>query len=106
MPAVLRHFPDASLTIAGFGPEEAALRTQTRALGLEGRVRYVGAVLPAELPTLSRRASLLVAPFVRAQSGDEEGLGQVLVEGIGCGCPILAGRVPGLAEGLGDGVEG
>src|SRR3546814_8551227 len=68
MPAVLRHFPDASLTIAGFGPEEAALRTQTRALGLEGSVRYVGAVLQAELPTLYRRASLLVAPFVRARS--------------------------------------
>src|SRR3546814_21024272 len=91
MPAVLRHFLDASLTIAGFGPEEAALRTQTRALGLEGSVRYVGAVLQAELPTLYRRAPLLVSPFVPAQSGDAAGLGLVLVEEIGCGCPILSG---------------
>lgn len=105
MPAVLRRFPDASLIIAGFGPDESALKAQTQALGLEGSVRYLGAVPQSELPALYRRAALLVAPFVRARSGDEEGLGLVLIEAIGCGCPILAGRVPALAEILGVGFD-
>jgi glycosyltransferase involved in cell wall biosynthesis len=103
MPEVLRRIPGAHLTIAGFGPEEAALKAQAVALGLADAVRFLGAVPQAELPVLYRRAALFVAPFVRAQSGDEEGLGLVLVEAIGCGCPILAGRVPALAEVLGEG---
>lgn len=103
MPEVLRRIPGAHLTIAGFGPEQAALKAQTVTLGLSHAVRFLGAVPQADLPALYRRAALLVAPFVRAQSGDQEGLGLVLVEATGCGCPVLAGRVPALAEVLGEG---
>ncbi|RZJ84423.1 MAG: glycosyltransferase family 4 protein [Massilia sp.] len=105
LPLVRRRFPAAMLTIAGFGPEEMALRAQAKALGLDSGVHFLGAVPQAGLPALYRRAALFVAPFVRARSGDEEGLGLVLVEAIGCGCPILAGRVPALAEVLGAGFE-
>lgn len=101
MPAVLEEIPDARLTIAGFGPEEAALREQVSRLGLDGSVRFLGAVRQAELPGLYRRAALFVAPFVQASTGDQEGLGLVLVEAIGCGCPVLAGGVPAVADVLG-----
>ncbi|MGY1521297.1 glycosyltransferase [Luteimonas sp. A482] len=103
MPRALQHVPGAKLTIAGFGPEEAALRSQAHALGLEASVRFIGAVPQTDLPALYRRAALFVAPFVRATSGDEEGLGLVLVEAIGCGCPILVGNVPAVTEVLGHG---
>lgn len=105
LPGVLRRVPDASLAIAGFGPEETALRARARELGLENAVRFLGAVPQDELPRLYRRAALFVAPFIRAQSGDEEGLGLVLVEAIGCGCFVLAGKVSALAEVLGDGFD-
>lgn len=98
MPAVLRAHPDARLAVAGFGPEERALREQVRMLGLGHAVRFLGAVPQAELPSLYRRAALFVAPFVRAESGDEEGLGLVLVEAIGCGCPIVVGSVAAMEE--------
>ncbi|GAA4999076.1 glycosyltransferase family 4 protein [Pseudoluteimonas lycopersici] len=98
MPAVLRAHPDARLVVAGFGPEEGALREQARSLGLEHAVRFLGAVPQAELPSLYRRAALFVAPFVRAESGDEEGLGLVLVEAIGCGCPVVVGNVAAMGE--------
>jgi len=101
MPAVLEEIPDARLTIAGFGPEEAALREQVSRLGLDGSVRFLGAGRQAELPGLYRRAALFVAPFVQASTGDQEGLGLVLVEAIGCGCPVLAGGVPAVADVLG-----
>ena len=102
MPLVLRQMPDASLDIAGFGPEEAVLKGQVRSLGLDMHVRFLGGLSQSQLPDLYRRAALLVAPFVQAGSGDEEGLGLVLVEAIGCGCPVVVGRVPAIADVLGE----
>ncbi len=94
MPAILAAFPMAGLTVAGFGPEESVLRQQVRKLGLEASVSFIGAVPQADLPTLYRRASVFVAPFVQASSGDQEGLGLVVVEALGCGCPIVASDLP------------
>ena len=101
LPAVIAHRPGTRLRIAGFGPEEAALRHQVETLGLAGHVEFLGAVTQADLPGLYRRAALFVAPFVQAGSGDQEGLGLVLVEAAGCGCPILAGDVPAVRDVLG-----
>lgn len=101
MPIVLQSFPEVRLTVAGFGPEEVALKMQAYALGIDKQVRFIGAVPQAQLPSLYRRAALFVAPFVRAESGDEEGLGLVLVEAIGCGCPVIVGNVPAVYDVLG-----
>ena len=106
MPAVVARRPGTRLRIAGFGPEEAALRKQVEALGLAEHVEFLGAVPQAELPALYRRAAVFVAPFVEAGSGDQEGLGLVLVEAAGCGCPVLAGDVPAVRDVLGDASSG
>lgn len=98
MPAILAVRPQARLTIAGFGPEELVLRRQAVALGLDSKVNFVGAVNQADLPRLYRRAAVFVAPFVQAESGDQEGLGLVVVEAIGCGCPVIVGDVPAAAD--------
>ncbi|KRG75017.1 hypothetical protein ABB30_12995 [Stenotrophomonas ginsengisoli] len=101
MPRVLQRIPDAQLAIAGFGPGEAEARALVESLGLQSTVNFLGALPQTQLPDLYRSAALFVAPFVRAASGDEEGLGLVLVEAIACGCPVLAGSVPALGEVLG-----
>lgn len=106
MPAVLERVPEARLMIAGFGPDEEDLRELARCLGLGDAVQFLGAVSQEELPDLYRRAAVFVAPFVRAASGDQEGLGLVLVEAIGCGCPILAGDGPALSDILGEQFKG
>lgn len=98
IPAVLQARPSTRLTIAGFGPEEGALKAQTVRLGLEDVVRFAGAVTQEKLPALYRHAALLVAPFVRDASGDQEGLPVVLMEAIACGCPVLAGNVSGVDD--------
>jgi glycosyltransferase involved in cell wall biosynthesis len=98
MPLVLQAWPKARLTVVGFGPEDDALREQTHSLGLDCKVRFLGALPQAELPSLYRRSALFVAPFVRAKSGDEDGLGLVLVEAIGCGCPVIVGDVSAMSE--------
>lgn len=98
MPLVLQVRPDVTLTVAGFGPQEMALRAQARALGLDREVRFLGPVAQAVLPLMYQRAAMFVAPFVQARSGDQEGLGLVLVEALACGCPVLAGNVPAVHD--------
>jgi glycosyltransferase involved in cell wall biosynthesis len=98
MPKVIAHHPDAFLTVAGFGPEEPRLREQVGRLGLAEKVRFLGAVRQADLPALYRRAAVFAAPFVRAHSGDREGLGLVSVEAAGCGCRVVVSRLPAVYD--------
>jgi glycosyltransferase involved in cell wall biosynthesis len=102
LPEVLRVRPDVTLTIAGFGPDEERLKTQAHALGLQAAVRFMGAVAQKDLPALYQRAALFVAPFIKAESGDQEGLPVALMEAVACGCPALAGDVAGLRDIFGE----
>jgi glycosyltransferase involved in cell wall biosynthesis len=103
MPAILAARPGTRLRIAGFGPEEEALRNQTKRLGIESQIEFVGAMPQDRLPDLYRTAAVCVAPFIRDDSGNQEGLSVVLMEAIGCGCPIVVGDVAGVRDLLGDG---
>ena len=98
MPQLLQHRPGLRLRVAGFGPEEAALRAQAAKLDLGESVQFLGPVPQAELPALYRQATLFVAPFVEAASGDQEGLGLVMIEAAGCGCPVIASDLPAVRD--------
>lgn len=93
MPSVIRNRPGAFLTVAGFGPELEERRAQAERLGIADRVRFLGAVTQEALPGLYRRAAFFVAPFVEAAGGDQDGLGLVVIEAAGCGCPVLVSEV-------------
>jgi glycosyltransferase involved in cell wall biosynthesis len=101
MPAILERRPETSVTIAGFGPEELALKAQVKQLGLEAQIHFTGAQKQENLPALYQRAALFVAPFVRAENGDQEGLPVALMEAVACGCPVVAGNVVGVHDLLG-----
>ncbi|WP_028604256.1 glycosyltransferase [Ottowia thiooxydans] len=98
LPAVLQERPDVTLTIAGFGPDEDQLKAKVLELGLQNAVKFIGALPQKDLPVLYQRAALFVAPFVKAESGDQEGLPVALMEAVACGCPALAGDVAGLQD--------
>lgn len=93
--SVLESRPDAKLVIAGFGPLEHSLRQQAVELGLDESVSFVGAVAQDALPALYQSAAVFVAPFVESASGDQEGLGLVVIEALACGCPCVVSRLPG-----------
>ncbi|RYH61914.1 MAG: glycosyltransferase, partial [Alcaligenaceae bacterium] len=104
MPRIVSRFPNVRLTIAGSGPDQARLAEQITASGLEACVTFLGAVKQEYLPSLYRRAAIFVAPFVRAASGDQEGLPVALMEAIGCGCPVVAGNVAGIEDIFGEAI--
>nr|WP_233171579.1 glycosyltransferase [Dyella sp. ASV21] len=101
MPRIIDQRPGVVLKIAGFGPDDAALRKQAKALNIEEHVMFLGALPQDRLPDLYRRASVLIAPFVRDDSGNQEGLPVALMEAIGCGCPVVVGNVAGIEDLLG-----
>lgn len=102
LPGVLKTIPDVHLTVVGFGPDEGVLKRRVKALGIASSVHFVGAAPQAELPSYYRRAALFVAPFIQAESGDQEGLPVALMEAVACGCPVVAGDVAGIDDLLGD----
>jgi glycosyltransferase involved in cell wall biosynthesis len=98
MPVILKAHPSAKLTIVGFGPEATEREMQVRELALQTKIKFVGAVPQTGLATFYRRAAVFVAPFVQASSGDQEGLGLVVVEAVGCGCPLVISDLPAVGE--------
>ena len=106
LPRIVQRNPGVSLTIAGDGPLREALEQQARTFGLSERVAFVGMTRQQQLPEIYRRAVLMVAPFVVASGGDQEGLGLVIVEAMGCGCPVIASDLPAVADVIHDGETG
>jgi len=99
---LVKEQPELRLKIAGFGPEENNLKRQVKQLKLEEHVNFLGAITQDKLPEMYHQATLFVAPFVRANNGDQEGLPVALMEAIGCGCPAVVGHVAGIEDLLGE----
>lgn len=102
LPRVLATHPGTRLDIVGFGPEKQRLVDRVHELGLEASVHFVGAVPQAELPGYYRSATMFVAPFIEASDGDQEGLGLVVAEAVGCLCPVIVGDVPAVHDFFGE----
>ena len=98
LPSIRQRVPSAHLVIVGSGPELPELTALVSGLGLQDYVEFRGAMSQDALPEFYRRAAVFVAPFVDAGSGDREGLGLVSIEAIACGCPVVVGDVPVVAD--------
>ncbi|MEP3561967.1 MAG: glycosyltransferase [Marinobacter sp.] len=103
MSGVREAFPDVRLDLVGFGPEEDSLRKLADAMNVSDCIRFHGARSQQEVVWFYQNASVLAAPFVRAASGDEDGLGLVLAEALASGCPVVTTNLPAtldIVEGL------
>jgi glycosyltransferase involved in cell wall biosynthesis len=80
--SVRNDFPGVSLLIAGAGPEEAMLKAERHALGLDEAVRFSGYL--ARPWSLFPEATLFVLP------SRHEGLPNALLEAAAAGLPIVA----------------
>jgi glycosyltransferase involved in cell wall biosynthesis len=102
--AVLKEFSGTRFQIIGsalFGEEdyERTLRAQEQALGLSGSVEWLG--FRTDVPALIRDLDILVHA-----STVGEPFGQVVVEGMAAGKPVVATHGGGIPEIVEDGVSG
>jgi glycosyltransferase involved in cell wall biosynthesis len=82
--AALARTNDATLLIAGDGPEGGRLRNLARQLGVGARVRFLGNVPHAQLPDYYNAADALVL------ASSHEGMPNVVLESLACGTPVVA----------------
>ena len=82
--------PDLRLDVVGSGPELHRLRTLSRALAVEDRVKWWGEYPDEDLPRRMADADFLVLPSVSVQ----EMFGMVLLEAMAAGRPVITTAVP------------
>ena len=86
------------LEIIGTGPLRERLKAQATHLGLDDRVRLLGAQ-PYEAVCLAyRRASVFALPCQVAADGDRDGIPNVLLEAVASGVPVVSTPVSGVPE--------
>jgi glycosyltransferase involved in cell wall biosynthesis len=89
----LSHLEGATLILVGSGPEETRLRRRVEELGLRDRVRMAGSLPNALLPAFYAAADVtLHCPAI-------EGFGNVRLESLACGTPLVT-TAPGEARRL------
>ena len=91
-------FPDLHFLLAGEGPEEQMLREKASALGIANRVTFSGYVADTRLVYLAADVLLMPSRY--------EGLPMTLLEAMAMGLPVVASKLDGIAEVIGDGAEG
>ena len=97
--AVQARFPDATLTLVGTGSQQPALERLAADLGLRG-VRFVGAVVPQEIPSYCAIADL----YVQTPAADNMPLS--VLEAFASGLPVVSTAVGGVPSVLTDRVHG
>lgn len=84
--------PDCVLLIAGDGEREQALKSLVQELGLNDRVRFLGALTQQQLVDVYNATDIMVLASSR------EGWANVLLESMACGTPVVASSIWGTPE--------
>jgi glycosyltransferase involved in cell wall biosynthesis len=94
-------YPDICLQLLGAGREVVdMIEEMCRACGGERNVEFHGFVPLEKLPDFYRRAHVFCLP------AEYESFGQVYIEAMACGCPVIASNSGGGAEIVTDGQSG
>lgn len=91
--------------VAGSGPEEAAIRETIALSGTAERVSLLGRVSDADKEVLLGNSDVFVQPNIPVPD-DMEGFGIAVIEASAAGLPVVASRIEGLADAIGDGQNG
>ena len=89
--------PDVALVLAGRpDPRYDDAQRAVSALGIAGRVRFIGDVAEADLPALYSSAACFAFPSLY------EGFGLPVLEAMACGTPVVCSNAGSLPEVVGD----
>ena len=101
-----KDYPALKVTLVGDGPERSTLAQQCQQLGIDKQVEFAGPIPNNRVPEFYQSAKIAVVPSIVAADGDQEGLGLVAVEALGCGCATIVSDLPALSDGVKHGDNG
>ncbi|NET32947.1 MAG: glycosyltransferase family 4 protein [Cyanothece sp. SIO1E1] len=84
--------------IVGYGELEQQIRQQISALGLDDRVSLVGKLTQDQLVGYYQRADAFVLPCLVTDSGDRDGIPNVLLEAMAMEIPVVSTNISGISE--------
>ncbi len=96
--SVVKHIPQAVLVIAGDGELRSELENETKQLGIQRNVFFLG--LRLDIAELLKLFDVYVLPSLW------EGLPMILLEAMAAGCPVIASNVGGVSTAIIDGKTG
>jgi glycosyltransferase involved in cell wall biosynthesis len=97
-PAIVARCPTAEIWIGGEGDHRPQLEAAWRALpsSVQAHIKFLGQCPWSDMPDLLRQATLFVLPSVRDEAGNEDGLPNILLEGMASGLGIVASDLAGI----------
>lgn len=107
-PTVMVSLPDATLKVAGEGPDRERLQRRARDLGVSDSIVFAGRLSDRELADAYATSSLFAMP-ARHRTGpgaQGEGFGLVFVEAGAAGLPVVAGAGAGADDAVDHDVSG
>ena len=96
LPRLTERFPRLVLVVAGGGDLEPELRRRANDGGVLNHVRFLGAVKQGEVARWLAAADLVVVPSVKDDSGNVDGLPNVLLEALASGTAVIATAAGGM----------
>lgn len=99
----LAGLPGTRLAIAGEGTLESELRERARTAGVADRIRFLGNQTQDEVATYFAAADAIVVPSVRDDSGNVDGLPNVVMEALASGTPLVTTAAGGIGTVVRDG---
>jgi phosphatidylinositol alpha-1,6-mannosyltransferase len=90
--------PQLVLAIAGEGTLDEALRTQAQTKGVASRVRFLGNQPQDTVGEYFAAADLICAPSIRDDSGNVDGLPNVVLEAMASGTPLITTAAGGIGS--------
>ena len=90
--------PELVLAIVGEGTLERALRSQAEAKGVGGRIRFLGNKPQDKVGEYFAAADVICAPSIRDDSGNVDGLPNVVLEAMASGTPLVTTAAGGIGS--------
>jgi glycosyltransferase involved in cell wall biosynthesis len=97
---IRKRFADATLTVAGSGPELASLRALAERLGIADAVEFVGRIDNAAMPALYARADCVLNPST------VDNMPISILESFASGVPVVSTDAGGIPDLVANGVSG
>ncbi|MCX7549381.1 glycosyltransferase family 4 protein [Xanthomarina sp. F2636L] len=106
LPELLKSFPKAHYHCIGIPTEAPAFIEEAKALGIDNRVTFHGALPDADLKAMLLATDIFVMLSTESMSGDVEGFGIAILEANALGVPAIGSTGCGIEDAINHGVSG